>query len=582
MNKRGKGAAMRRKNKGHVLIVDDEESIRITFSKFLSGEGYDVVAAENYGNAVAMIDEQRFDAVFADIVLPDGKGTDILRKVKKKGPYTPVVMITGNPTLENAAEVVRIGAFDYIPKPVRKDNLLRVTDMAVKHKMLVEEREKYRSNMEAIFRSVKDAIISVDRDMVVTGMNDAAERICSFRRDVIGKEFRAWASGCGYRCAEALENTIKSGESVDSQRFKCSGGNGQERIISFTTSPLLDSVGSFTGAVLVLRDETRLDYLEHTLHERRKYHNMIGESEEMQKIYSLIENLTDVDTTVLVTGESGTGKELVAEALHHCGFRSEMPLVKVNCSALSENLLESELFGHVKGAFTGAYRDKIGRLEMARGGTIFFDEIGDISHAVQVRLLRVLQEKEFERVGDTKPIKVDVRIIAATNKDLRELVREGSFREDLYYRLKVVEILLPSLRQRRSDIPLLVDHFIRKFSRRTDKRIAGISDDVMEVFMNYQWPGNVRELEHALEHAFIVCRDHVISREHLPNELKAPDPGPPLFSGVAGNPTDYDAIVTALKRSGWNKAKAARLLGINRRTVYRKMKEYGISDDGDV
>jgi len=567
---------------GHILVIDDEESIRVTFSRFLSGESYSVELAGNFGDALALIEEKKFDVIFADIVLPDGKGTDILLRVKRQDGYTPVVMITGNPTLESAAEVVRIGAFDYIPKPVRKDNLLRVTDMAIRHKMLVEEREKYRSNMEAIFRSVKDAIISVDKDMVITGMNDAAGRVCNFSGGAVGQKFRDWSSGCGHRCAKALEDTIRKGVSVESQRFSCAAGGSREQIISLTTSPLLDSSGSFAGAVLVLRDETRLDYLEQTLQERSKCHNLIGQSQKMQKVYALIDNLADVDTTVMITGESGTGKELVAEALHHCGSRSEKPLVKVNCSALSENLLESELFGHVKGAFTGAYRDKIGRLEIAKGGTIFFDEIGDISQAVQVRLLRVLQEKTFERVGDAKPTKVDVRIIVATNKDLKELVREGAFREDLFYRLKVVEIALPPLRERRGDIPPLVDHFIFKFHKRINKPIPSVSDEVMETLMNYHWPGNVRELEHAVEHAFIVCRDSVISREHLPGELRSSTSGPSMSSHDHKQPTDHESIVEALKKSGWNKAKAARLLGINRRTIYRKMKEYGISEDKDV
>jgi len=239
----------------------------------------------------------------------------------------------------------------------------------------------------------------------------------------------------------------------------------------------------------------------------------------MQKIFSLIEALASAQTTVLIEGESGTGKELAAEALHSGGERSGKPLVKLNCSALPESLLESELFGHVKGAFTGAVQDRIGRFQKAQGGTIFLDEVGDLSPRIQGQLLRVLQEREFERVGDSTPIQVDVRVIAATNKNLREKVRRGEFREDLYYRLKVVQIHMPPLREKREDIPLLVDHFRRKFNTVFHKGIEALSQDVMKAFLQYAWPGNVRELEHTMEHAFIHCQNTTITLDHLPPDL---------------------------------------------------------------
>lgn len=303
----------------------------------------------------------------------------------------------------------------------------------------------------------------------------------------------------------------------------------------------------------------------------------------MQEIYSLLELLSDVPTTVLITGESGTGKELIAEALHYRGSRRNKPLVKVNCSALSENLLESELFGHVKGAFTGAIKDKIGRFQIADGGTIFLDEVADISPRIQVKLLRVLEEMEFERVGDSTPIKVDVSLITATNQDLSKKVRCGEFREDLYYRLKVMEITLPPLRERREDIPLLTEHFLKKFNKKFNKDITAISENVKKIFMDYPWPGNVRELEHALEHAFILCNQSIITLEHLPYEFKA------FTKNEFTLPQDKNAnvsqaILNALKKTAWNKAKAARLLGMSRRTIYRKIKEYKIvkTDDPDT
>jgi len=297
-----------------------------------------------------------------------------------------------------------------------------------------------------------------------------------------------------------------------------------------------------------------------------------------------------VESTVLITGESGTGKELVAEALHFGGARSKGPLIKVNCSALSESLLESEIFGHTRGAFTGAIRDKIGRFEAAENGTIFLDEIGDISPRIQLNLLRVMERKEFERVGDSRTRKANVRVLAATNVDLLEKIRQGLFREDLYYRLKVMVIHLPPLRQRTEDIPLLTAHFISHFQASFGKNITKCSDEVMRLFMTYPWPGNVRELKHSLEHACILCPGGEITTAHLPADLLtslpagllrplSPRPGPaasaPARPGSRG--LSPDDITQALAQAGNNRAKAARLLGIDRRTLYRNMDRHGLS-----
>jgi transcriptional regulator with PAS, ATPase and Fis domain len=300
----------------------------------------------------------------------------------------------------------------------------------------------------------------------------------------------------------------------------------------------------------------------------------------MQEIYGLLEDLADLETTVLVTGESGTGKELVAKALHYSGRRAFKPFVMVNCSALAENLLESELFGHVKGAFTGAIRDKQGRFQAANGGTVLLDEIGDISPGIQLKLLRVLQEKEFERVGESNTLKVDVRVIASTNRDLKEKVRRGEFREDLYYRLKVVEITLPPLCQRLEDIPLLVDHFCNSFNKIFKKNIEGISIEVLNTFMNYPWPGNIRELEHAIEHGFVLCHGEIITLDHIPKEIRDyfRTEKHMLKEKAADEP---QGILNALSKTDWNKAKAARLLGINRRTIYRKIYKFGLAKSSE-
>jgi transcriptional regulator with PAS, ATPase and Fis domain len=342
------------------------------------------------------------------------------------------------------------------------------------------------------------------------------------------------------------------------------------------SSPLLDGGGKFVGAVLVIRDITRLTHLEEELKQRYHYQNLVGKSEVMQKIYDSLKILTNLGTTVLITGESGTGKEMAAKALHYAGARASGPFVTVNCSALAENLLESELFGHVKGAFTGADRDKVGRFESADGGTLLLDEVGNISQLIQLKLLRVLQEKEFERVGESNPRKVDVRVIASTNRDLKEAISLGEFRKDLYYRLNVIEIKLPPLRDRSEDIPLLINHFCRIFKKIYKKNITGVSDKVLETFMNYPWPGNVRELEHAIERAFVLCRNRTIQREHLPAEIRDYELVEKQFSKTK---TDDDPaeIVKALKMTDWNISKAARSLGISRWTMYRRFQKYNIS-----
>lgn len=574
--------------KSKILVIDDEESIRFTFTSLLSKEGHEVVTAEDYVGALEMISKTDLDLIFADIILGGRTGIDILREVKNRGLRCPVVMITGEPNIETAAESVRLGAFDYVPKPVRKETLMRVTNLALRHKALADEKdsleaekERYRCNLEAIFRSVKDAIVTVDTDMRVIGANDATESICSVSpMEITGKGFVDVFGQCRKSCHKALKETLKTKNTIKEYRIECGHQHRPRQVVVLTGSPLMDRDDKFVGAVLVIRDITRLTDLERELRERHKFHNIIGKNRKMQDIYRLLEDLADTDTTVLITGESGTGKELVAKALHYEGVRVAKPLITVNCSALAENLLESEMFGHVKGAFTGAIKDKEGRFQRADQGTIFLDEIGDISPRIQLGLLRALQEKEFERVGDSTPLKVDVRVIASTNRELREKVRLGEFREDLYYRLKVVEVRLPPLCERLEDVPLLVAHFCNLFNKKFKKKIDGISDEVQRTFMRYPWPGNVRELEHAIEHAFILCRGETVTVDDLPSEIKecAKIKNPPAKEW-SGN--EAEEILQALDKTGWNKVKAARLLCISRQTIYRKIEEYKLVEPAE-
>jgi len=556
-----------------ILVVDDEESIRYTFSAFLSEAGYMVACAAGYDEAVSQLRETDFELVCADIVMDGRTGMDLLKTVREVQPGLPVIMITGMPSIETAAESLRQGALDYITKPICQDALVHSAKVAFRHKALTDEKEKCRLNFQAIFRSVKDGIVTVDESMAVVEINEAATRICKVARDaVIGKPVHLLAGDCEGKCIKALDEIFENRKTLEIRYVECRISLDRHQVVSLTASPLLGPSQGFTGAVLVIRDETRLVDLERMLKENDP---IVGKNEGIRKARSLIKDLSGVQSTVLVTGESGTGKELVVDELHRSGERCKKRLVKVNCAALSENLLESELFGHVAGAFTGAVKDNIGRFQLADGGTLFLDEIGEISPRMQLRLLRVLETMEFERVGDSTTIKVDVRVVAATNQDLKQKVARGEFREDLYYRLKVVEINLPPLRERLDDIPLLVEHFLAIFNRKFDKKIKDISTDVWIMFNRYRWPGNVRELKNTIEHAFIRCNDGIIALNHLPSEFGELD-----RDGAGSAPGDADqeaeAIRNSLHQARWNKSRAAELLGISRRTIYRKMEKYGI------
>ena len=453
----------------------------------------------------------------------------------------------------------------------------QIITRAIENKRYEEELESHRSRLESIFGSVQDAIITVDTEMNVIEANTAAEMICGFRIGT-GQPFTDCTTECDQSCFEVLQETLQSRITIQDYQIECGHRDRNKLIAMVNSSPLLDSGGNFLGAVLVIRDITRLTHLEEELKERHHFQNIVGKSEKMQQVYNLLNTLASQVTTVLITGGSGTGKEMAARALHYGGPRANGPFVTVNCSALAESLLESELFGHVKGAFTGADRDKIGRFEAADGGTILLDEIGDISPLIQLKLLRVLQEKEFDRVGESNPRKVDVRVLASTNRNLKDAIRQGEFREDLYYRLNIIEINLPLLCDRYEDIPLLTDHFCEVFTKNYDKKISGVSDEVLQAFMNYSWPGNVRELEHAIERAFVLCSDHTIQLEHIPAEIREFKPTRINKQALEDRRVDdLEAIRNALEKTDWNISKAARLLGISRWTMYRRFEKYKIS-----
>lgn len=574
-----------------VLVVEDESVLRLTFEQFLEEEGHGVSPAETYDEAVALLDEKDFDVVLTDIILPGKTGVDLLRTVHDRGLDCPVIMITGDPNVQTASEAVRLGAFDYLAKPVTGLALKRVVRLALDHQELARERDhfaarvgQYQRELETIFNSVSEGIITVDTDMHVRQINQAARLLFQLPAgDIHNRLFDDLLPAPLRPARNALSNTLDTQVGARDIRLEISLGDESEKVLVMNTSPLIDGNGIHEGAVLVIRDLTRMTRLEQQIKDSTEYRNIIGKSAKMLDIYQLIEDLAETDSTVLVCGESGTGKELVAEALHNTSMRAKGPFVKVNCAALSDDILESELFGHVKGAFTGAVRDRAGRFESADGGTILLDEIADISARLQLRLLRVLQEREFERVGDSRSIRADVRVIAVSNQDLTKKIRDGEFRQDLYYRLNVIRIEIPPLRARREDTPALVDHFCRRFNAIFKKEISGVAPETMDIFMHYPWLGNVRELENCIERAFIVCRGPVILPEHLPPEIASGDSAPGLDE-VLRTPhsrenMSKDHLLGVLRQTDWNVAKSARILGVARNTLYQKIKLYGLSRD---
>jgi PAS domain S-box-containing protein len=558
-----------------ILLIDDDDDLRNSMGTILSKQGHVVTLADSYDSALSELERSEFDVVLSDIVLGGKTGIDVLEEIKKRKLNTTVVMITGAPSLETASRAVSLGALEYVTKPFSMDVLRQFVERAGRHQALINEKESYRANLDATFSSVKDAIVTLDSEMKIIEANKSTESLCGFKRGSIGENFADFTEACSGKCLEVVEQCIRDKSTVEISHVECHRKNKPLKVINICASPLHYSDGRVSGAVLVVMDETRLAVLERDLKKRKQFHGIIGSSKHMQEIYGLIETFAHVESTVLVLGESGTGKELVTDALHYTGGRSKFPLVKVNCAALSENLLESELFGHVKGAFTGADADRVGRIEMAQGGTLLLDEIGDISEAVQVKLLRVLQDKQFERVGENKPRKADIRIITATNRDLKQRVADGRFREDLFYRLNVLKLSLPSLRQHKEDIPMLLAHFVEIFNDKFNKTIEGVSKDVMNEFMKYDWPGNVRELEHAIEYAAIICQDKIITLDHLPEDIRA-NAEVPSSSPVKYGANEHESIVEALENAKWSKSLAAKVLGISRATLYRKIKEYNI------
>jgi PAS domain S-box-containing protein len=435
---------------------------------------------------------------------------------------------------------------------------------------------------DIILDSIADGVFTIDLNDTITSFNRAAERITGVPRDqAVGQKcFDVLrASICQTDCF--LHRSMRTGMEHVNRRVNILNSEGRTIPVSISTAVLRDRAGNVIGGVETFRDLSEIEILRREIENYYTFEDIVSKNDDIRRIFDILPDIAATDSTVLIEGPSGSGKELFARAIHNLGARHKKRLVVVNCGALPDTLLESELFGYVAGAFTDAKKDKPGRFALAEGGTIFLDEIGDVSPALQAKLLRVLQEKEYEPLGSAEPRKANVRVIAATNKSLSDLMADGSFRSDLYYRLNVVKIVLPPLSQRREDVPLLIDHFIRKFNAAMAKEIDSVSPEVLDLLMRYDFPGNVRELENIIEHAFVLCRDSTVRLEHLPGELTSglPEHHPPA-TDTAETPlekAEITAIVEILAKHGGNRRRTAAELGIDKTTLWRKMKRYGIT-----
>lgn len=438
------------------------------------------------------------------------------------------------------------------------------------------DKFKNTETTEIILDSIADGVFTVDQDWHITSFNKAAEDITGIPRDMaLGQRccdvFRA--SICETGCA--LRETFRTGQQVINRPIFIINAAGETIPISISTAFLKDKNDNIIGGVETFRDLSVVEELKRELHKKYSYQDIISKNNKILEIFNILPSIAESDSTVLIEGESGVGKELFARAIHNLSHRKNKSFITVNCGALPDTLLESELFGYKAGAFTDARKDKPGRFALAEGGSIFLDEMGDISPALQVRLLRILQEKTFEPLGSTKTIVADVRIIAATNKNLEEQIKKGKFRRDLFYRINIIKIQLPPLRERKEDIPLLIENFISRFNKLKRKNISDISPETLSIIMNHEFPGNIRELENIIEHAFVLNQTGIISVNDLPDNLR-PSKDKTAREYQSIDDLEKHFITEVLKKNNWNRQETARQLNMHKTTLWRKIKKLGI------
>ncbi len=547
------------------IVVFNEAASRIT------GYNENEIVGENCG----ILFEENSDGInFLKESLRDKRAfTNLAFNIKTKKESEKNVLASITPIIRNEKVISTVLVFRDT-----KEMLNLAEELELKTTELIDQKNK----LDSIFNSNIEGIFTIDEEWNVTSFNTSAEKITGFKSsEAIGK--KCWqifnSSVCRNGCH--MEQTMKRGKPTIGNEINIVNKKGNIIPIRVNSSILTNNKNEKIGAVETFLDISEIKNLSEHLDEKFKYENIVGKNKEIKQIINVLESVAQTDSSVLITGESGTGKELAARAIHLNSARRTGPFAAVNCSAFAESLIESELFGHEKGAFTGAIKTKIGRFELANDGTLFLDEIGDLSTTVQTKLLRVLETREIERVGSNKPIKIDTRIIVATNKDLEKEIEAGRFREDLYYRINVMNIHLPPLRERKDDLPILVNHFIEKFNEKFERKIKHFSSSAFDLLMEHNWPGNIRELENVIEHCFVLCGSDVIQVEHLPKRLR--DKNVYITSNNSSTDLNHikdaerNIIIETLKKHNGNKGKTAGELNIHPTTLWRKMKKFGIS-----
>lgn len=542
-----------------ILVIDDTPQNLALLTDLLRETKHTVLVAEDGESGIDRAHYALPDLILIDIMMPGIDGIETCKRLKKSEitKSIPVIFITALNDLECKIRCFQAGGVDFITKPFQREEVLARVGVQLQTQKLIHELNKTNTLMTSIYTSIQDGIIAFDENNNIINNNSAALALCC--SEDIQKNCD---SVCSKACLEIVEESRRTNTSRKKQRLECNCDKKSKHVISLTASPLIDLQGQNIGTVLVLKDDTYVSELETLVQNKCHFNEIIGENKTMRAIYSSINDLAPTNTTVLITGESGTGKDLIAHAVHSNSPRKDKPFVVVNCGAIPEQLIESELFGHKKGSFTGAISDRVGLFEQADGGTLFLDEIGELPLLMQVKLLRAIQERAIRRVGDSVEKKVDVRVIAATNKNLLDRIQAGQFREDLYYRLNVFTISLPPLRERLDDVPLLISYLLNKTGLEQGKDNLSMSDNALKSLIEYPWPGNIRELHNTIEYAVVRCRGPVILTEHLPATF---------HTTPASKPVETLSIEDALAATDGNKAKAARLLGIDRRTLYRKL-----------
>jgi len=557
-----------------LLIEDDRISARLV-QEMLTGEAdspFILECAGRLSEGIKHLGKTDFDVILLDLGLPDSFGLETLVELHAQSAHVPIVVLTGQEDETLPINALQHGAQDYLIKGhINKNALRRCLRYAIERKQI----EKALWIKDRVIESSVNSIAITDLQGKLTYANSSFLKLWEYKSvdEIVGRPVEEF----WHKTDETLwitETVFNSGSWIGKVRGRKKDGTESDLQLSAFIVKEKDKVGESLCMVFSFVDITELTRLRRRLKTEQSFAGIVGRDAKMLELFDTIRQVAEVSVPVLIQGESGTGKELVAAAIHNEGPIADKPFVPVNCGALPEGILESELFGHVKGAFTGAVRDRKGRFELADGGTIFLDEIGDLPGVVQVKLLRALQDGTFQRVGGEESVKVNVRVISATNKNLAEEVAAGRFREDVFYRLCVVPIYLPPLRERRNDIPLLADHLLKKALSEAGQEDVRLSPEVVEDMMDYDWPGNVRELENALRYALVKCRGSLILPEHFPlNTLKTHVPEQPSAKRQRKRKLDAQNVWRTLEEAGGNKVEAARRLRVSRATLYRFLQE---------